>query len=51
MLYFLLICLIIIYGFATAFMPEKKFKIRTVVLITLLCFPLGILIIATQIFK
>ncbi len=51
MLYFLIVCFIILCGFATAFLPTKKLKFRTAVLISILCLPLGILMIITQSFK
>ncbi len=49
--YFIIVCLIIFCGFAAAFMPQRKLKLHTALLITVLCLPLGILLIITQNFK
>ncbi len=46
--YFILVCLIIICGFIAAFAPKQKIKLSNILLITVLCLPLGILLIITQ---
>lgn len=51
MLYFILVCIIILCGFIAAFTPKKELRSRTVLLITILCFPLGLTLILTNIIK
>ncbi len=48
---FILVCLIILCGFAAAFAPKQKIKLNKILLITVLCLPLGIMLIITQNFK
>ena len=51
MIYFLLVCFVILSGFAAAFIPKQKIKLSKILLITVLCLPLGIMLILTQNFK
>lgn len=51
MLYFILVCLIILCGFTAAFLPKKKLDFHAAILISILCLPLGIILILTQKFK
>lgn len=49
--YFILVCLIILCGFIVAFAPKQKIKPHKVLLITILCLPLGVMLFLTQNFK
>ena len=46
--YFILVCIVIVCGLIAAFTPKRKLKLRTVLFITALCLPLGILLLITQ---
>lgn len=51
MTYFIIACIIILCGFVTAFLPKYKIKINIILLISILCLPLGIALILNQVFK
>ena len=48
---FILVCLIILCGFVAALASKQKIKLNKILLITILCFPLGIMLFLTQNFK